>query len=198
MKPFHLAVLLFLFTLRCFASTVAITTTTLSNGTVDAAYSAMINASGGCTPYRWALVSGSLPSGVSMTVSGNTKSLELKGTPTAAGTDSFTVSVKGCGGFVFKTSYEVVIQSTSAYVVNLSWDASTSSDISGYNIYRAPYTSSCGAFSKINSSLNTNTLYTDSVVMDGSSYCYATTAVNTSEQESGYSNVVSGVQIPAP
>jgi Abnormal spindle-like microcephaly-assoc'd, ASPM-SPD-2-Hydin len=82
--------------------------------------------------------------------------------------------------------------------VNLSWGASTSSNISGYNIYRAAYASACGSFSKINSLLNTGTLYTDSVVVDGATYCYATTAVNTSSEESGYSNVVSNVQVPAP
>lgn len=84
------------------------------------------------------------------------------------------------------------------YSVNLAWTASSSPDISGYNIYRAVYTSSCGSFSKINSSLNTTTLYTDSVVIDGTNYCYATTAVNSSNEESGYSNIVPNVQIPAP
>lgn len=82
--------------------------------------------------------------------------------------------------------------------VSLSWNPSSSPGISGYNIYRAVYTSSCGSFSKINPSLDTGTLYTDSVVVDGTSYCYATTAVNTSNEESGYSNIVPNVQIPAP
>lgn len=82
--------------------------------------------------------------------------------------------------------------------VSLSWDPSSSSGIAGYNIYRAVYTGSCAPFSKINPSLDTGTLYTDSVVVDGTSYCYATTAVNTSNEESGYSNIVSNVQIPAP
>ena len=82
--------------------------------------------------------------------------------------------------------------------VNLSWSASTSSNVSGYNIYRAAYASACGSFSKINSLPNTGTLYTDSAVVDGATYCYATTAVNTSNAESGYSNVVSNVQVPAP
>ena len=82
--------------------------------------------------------------------------------------------------------------------INLSWNASTSEDISGYNIYRAAYASACGSYSKINSLLNTGTVYTDSVVVDGATYCYATTAVNTSNEESGYSNIVSNVQVPAP
>jgi hypothetical protein len=83
-----------------------------------------------------------------------------------------------------------------AYSVNLSWDASDSPDVSGYNIYRAVYTGSCGSFSKINSTLSTSTLYTDTVLIDGTSYCYATTSVNSNNEESGYSNIVTNVQIP--
>ncbi|MGO9088042.1 MAG: hypothetical protein ACLQBK_22725 [Candidatus Sulfotelmatobacter sp.] len=84
------------------------------------------------------------------------------------------------------------------HTVNLSWNASTSSNISGYNIYRAVYVNSCGSFSKINPVLNTGLLYSDLAVVGGTSYCYATTAVNTSDEESGYSNLVSNIHIPAP
>ena len=83
-----------------------------------------------------------------------------------------------------------------SHIVNLSWNASTSPSISGYNVYRAVYTTSCGSYAKVNSVLNTTTLYSDSSVMDGVSYCYAATAVNTSSQESGYSNIVSNLQVP--
>jgi len=85
----------------------------------------------------------------------------------------------------------------STHTVDLSWNPSTSSNISGYNVYRAVYVNSCGSFSKINSVLNTGTLYTDSAPTDGTSYCYAATAVNSSHEESGYSNIASNVQIPA-
>ncbi|MGC1450281.1 MAG: choice-of-anchor D domain-containing protein [Candidatus Sulfotelmatobacter sp.] len=84
------------------------------------------------------------------------------------------------------------------HTVNLSWNASTSPNISGYNIYRAVFTTSCGSYAKINSVLDTSTLYTDSSVVDGTAYCYASTAVNTSNEESGYSNIVSNIQIPPP
>ena len=82
--------------------------------------------------------------------------------------------------------------------VNLSWNASSSSNIFGYNVYRAVYstsTTSCGSYTKINSVLNTTTLYTDSTVVNGTSYCYGATAVNTSNQESSYLNIVSNIQI---
>jgi hypothetical protein len=84
------------------------------------------------------------------------------------------------------------------YTVALAWDASTSQSISGYNIYRAVYTTSCGSFAKINSALDAGLTYSDTVVVDGTHYCYATTAVNTSNEESGYSNIVPNVEIPAP
>jgi len=85
----------------------------------------------------------------------------------------------------------------SSHTVDLSWQTSTSRDISGYNIYRAPYSDSCGEFTRINSALDTGTSYTDSTVANGTSYCYAITAVSTSNAESGYSNIVSNIQIPA-
>ena len=85
----------------------------------------------------------------------------------------------------------------STHLVALSWNASTSANILGYNVYRAVRnSSSCGSYSKINAVLNTGTLYTDLSVLNGTSYCYASTAVNTSNEESVYSNVVSNVQIP--
>jgi hypothetical protein len=82
------------------------------------------------------------------------------------------------------------------HTVNLSWNASTSSNILGYNIYRAAQSGSCGSFAKINAVLNTGIVYTDSTVINGTTYCYAATAVDTSNQESGYSNIASNVQIP--
>ena len=86
-----------------------------------------------------------------------------------------------------------------AHSVSLSWTGSTSPNISGYNIYRAIFLSSCGGYTKINgATLVTLTTYTDSSVADGTNYCYATTAVDSSKVESGYSNIVSDVQIPPP
>jgi hypothetical protein len=83
------------------------------------------------------------------------------------------------------------------HTVDLSWEASTSTNISGYNIYRTVYSRSCGSFSKINLELNTSTVYTDSTVMDGMAYCYGVKAVNAREEESDYSNIVINVRIPA-
>jgi hypothetical protein len=70
--------------------------------------------------------------------------------------------------------------------VDLSWNASTSQDVVGYNVYRS-YTSG-GPYGKINSALDPSTAYTDSSVVSGKTYYYVATAVNSSDQESIYSN----------
>jgi subtilisin family serine protease len=66
-----------------------ITTTSLPNGTVGASYNEMLQATGGTTPYAWSLDSGSLPPGLSLAPSTAT----ITGTPTSAGTFSFTAQV---------------------------------------------------------------------------------------------------------
>jgi hypothetical protein len=90
---------LLLLTTLCFGN-VGINTTTLPNGTVGSAYSAVVKASGGCTPFKWSIASGALPPGVSAKASSTTTSLNLSGTPTTAATYSLAVKVTGCGGSV--------------------------------------------------------------------------------------------------
>jgi len=169
-----------LLTNGCFAS-VAITTPTLPNGMVKTSYSAAIQAGGGCTPYTWAVTAGALPSGISKKISANTTALSLGGTPTKAGSYSFSVSVTGCGKAVSSKTYKVVVQAAANHVVDLSWKASTSSEIAGYNIYRAP---DATTWKKVNVSLVPSTVYSDSSVANGTTYYYAATAVDISGHES--------------
>jgi hypothetical protein len=69
-----------------------ITTTSLPSGIVGTAYSATINAMGS-TPITFTLASGSLPPGLSLSSAG-----VISGTPTTAGTFSFTVrATNSCG-----------------------------------------------------------------------------------------------------
>ena len=55
----------------------------------------------------------------------------------------------------------------------------------GYNVYRS--TSAGGAYTKINSTLEANTAYTDSTVAVGQTYFYEATSVNSGGQESSRS-----------
>jgi Abnormal spindle-like microcephaly-assoc'd, ASPM-SPD-2-Hydin len=73
--------------------------------------------------------------------------------------------------------------------VSLNWDPSTSTVI-GYNLYRG--TTSGGPYAtKLNSSLISTTAFTDSTVESGTTYYYVSTAVNSSNVESAYSNEAS-------
>ena len=68
----------------------ALSTTTLSGGTVGASYNQTLAASGGTLPYTWSLTSGSLPPGLTL----NATTGVISGTPTTAGTSSFTTQVR--------------------------------------------------------------------------------------------------------
>ncbi len=84
---------------------------------------------------------------------------------------------------------------TNAHSVSLSWTASTSTNISGYNVYRS--SASGGPYTKVNGSLITGTSYTDTTVQAGQTYYYVATAVNSSSVESSYSNQAQAT-VPSP
>jgi hypothetical protein len=71
-------------------SPLTITTSSLPSGTVQRAYTTTLEASGGQTPYTWAVLKGQLPAGLALAGTTGT----ISGTPTTAGSSSFTLSVK--------------------------------------------------------------------------------------------------------
>ena len=108
-------------------------------------------------------------------------------TPQSTGAESGTAS------FVSDASNSPAVLSVNGtgtqpaqHSVLLSWTASTSPNIDGYNVYRG--TKSGGPYSRINSSLNPGVTYTDNTVSNGQTYYYVTTAVDSNSQESTYSN----------
>jgi hypothetical protein len=78
--------------------------------------------------------------------------------------------------------------------VTLNWTAS-SSTVSGYNVYRG--TTTGGPYTIVNSSLVAGTNYVDTTVTSGTTYYYVTTAVNSSNEASSYSNEVQAI-VPYP
>ncbi len=127
-----------------------------------------------------------------MTPLKSTTSLTLSGTPSSATSSSFTVSVTACKGGNAKQAYTVTIQSSANHVVDLSWSPSTSTNVSGYNVYRSVDNAT---WSKINASLVPSTLYDDSTASNGSTYYYAATAVDISGNESAKSSSIK-VSVP--
>lgn len=70
------------------ATTLNITTTSLPAGVINQGYNANLAASGGVSPYTWAISSGTLPTGLTLSSNG-----AITGTPTVLGTSNFTVQV---------------------------------------------------------------------------------------------------------
>jgi hypothetical protein len=66
-----------------------LTTTTISAGNIDTAYSTTFAATGGAVPYSWSVTNGALPQGLSLATSTGI----LSGIPLAAGSYNFTVQV---------------------------------------------------------------------------------------------------------
>ena len=93
----------------------------------------------------------------------------------ASSASSATESLTGSGVSVVQHS------------VSLNWDPSTS-QVKGYNVYRG--STAGGPYAKLNSAVDPNTAYADGTVASAHTYYYVTTAVNSSGQESTYSNQV--------
>lgn len=162
-------------------SVLSITTTSLPPGTVNSPYSATLAATGGLPPYAWSIIRGSLPNGLALNVGGGV----ISGTPTVNGTFNFTVQVSDSESPPATASAPLGI-TVNALSVFLSWDASTSPGVIGYNAYRS--LTSGGPYTKLNSSLISPTNYTDFAVQSGFTYYYVTTSVNNEGLESSYSN----------
>jgi large repetitive protein len=192
MKASLLPLFLLALVARCAGSSVYIINIDVPNGTVGTAYSATVSATGGCTPYKWAIPSGKLPPGITDKPTGNTESLDLTGTPTEKGSYTFTVSVTDCSGHSFSLSYEIVIQAGAEHIVSLNWNPSKSKDVAGYNVYRGP---NGNTWTRINVGLIAATDYDDSTVANGTTYYYSATTVNISGEESTKSTSVK-VTIP--
>lgn len=113
-------------------------------------------------------------------------------TPQSSGTANGTVLFSSVSGSASEAVSGTGVAAAPQYSVDLTWNASTS-PVNGYNVYRG--SKSGGPYAKINSSLNPSTTYTDKNVTTSTTYYYVTTAVNSSGQESGYSNQVQ-VSVP--
>ncbi|WP_087065848.1 S-layer homology domain-containing protein [Intestinibacillus massiliensis] len=100
-----------------------ITTTSLPDGTIGTAYSQALAATSG-TAITWSVASGSLPAGLSL----NGSTGVISGTPTAAGTSSFTVKAENSAGSatkalsitISKPHYSISGSVMDSYAANLS------------------------------------------------------------------------------
>ncbi|SDA39468.1 putative Ig domain-containing protein, partial [Pseudomonas sp. NFPP15] len=85
--------------------TLAITPTTLPNGTQSTAYSQTLSTSAGTAPYSYAITAGSLPAGMSL----NTGTGTLSGTPTAGGAFNLTITATDAYSATGSRAYTLLI-----------------------------------------------------------------------------------------
>ena len=108
-------------------------------------------------------------------------------TPPAAGSSPGSISfVSNASDASLKQTFSGAgTQTTSSHTVSLTWDPSTST-VAGYNLYRG--TQSGGPYSRMNALLLSNTAFNDTKVQSGGNYFYVSTAVDSSNNESAFSN----------
>ncbi|WP_397383790.1 beta strand repeat-containing protein, partial [Prosthecobacter sp.] len=80
---------------------VTVTPPTLNTPTVGTNFTQTLSAAGGISPYTWALTSGTLPSGLSLSTSNGT----ISGLPTSAASASFTVRATDAAGCLDTQAY---------------------------------------------------------------------------------------------
>lgn len=88
-------------------ATITLSPTSVPNGTVGTAYSQTISASGGTSPYTYAVSSGTLPAGLTLSSGG-----VLSGTPTTAATSTFAITATDSASNTGTQSYTVTINSS--------------------------------------------------------------------------------------
>ncbi len=116
----------------------SITTSSLANATSGVAYSATLAATGGQSPYKWSLASGTLPTGMTLNTAG-----VLAGTPSQSGTFNFTISATDSEATpaVASQSLSLVVQ---AAVTALSITTASLSNATSGTVYSTTLTATGG------------------------------------------------------
>jgi hypothetical protein len=115
-------------------------------------------------------------------------------TPSIAGTEAASLSITDNAS---GSSQTVSLSGTGTHDVILSWTASTTPGVVGYDVYRGA-TSGGESATPLNSSPINGTTYTDATVQAGQTYYYVVTAVASNDvTQSANSNQVSA-SVPKP
>jgi hypothetical protein len=105
------------------AKQLVITTTMLTAGVLGQQYSALLQASGGTSPYTWAITAGSLPSGLKLDLATGL----ISGVPSTPATATFTVMVSDSGSPAQSVSgnFTIVVPPSALQVIMTSLPAAT-------------------------------------------------------------------------
>jgi uncharacterized protein YhjY with autotransporter beta-barrel domain len=108
------------YTLNVGTNSLTMSPATLPNGTQGSAYNSSVSASGGSGSYTFALTSGALPAGLSLSSGG-----AITGTPAGSGSSTFTIGVTDSVGDTGSGTYTVNIGTNSLTVTPASMPAGT-------------------------------------------------------------------------
>ncbi len=165
---------------------VVVSTSTSLNGSLTASGASVTVTSGSSDSSEFVLSGITFPKTIA---AGQSASFTVTFTPNASGATSASLT------FLSNASNSPTVetltgtgQAPQPHSVDLSWTASQSPGVIGYNIYRGSVAG--GPYSKVNSALNADTTYTDSTVTAGQTYFYVAKGVDGNDMESGPSNEV--------
>ena len=162
-------------------------------GTLTATGASVIVSSGSSNSSEFVLSGITFPKTIA---AGQSASFTVTFTPNANGVASANLT------FVSNASNSPTVEALTGtgqaplpHSVDLTWNASQTQGVVGYNIYRRTPSGSYGT--PLNGSLNASLAYTDNTVAAGQTYFYVARAVDGNNVESGNSNEVQAV-IPTP
>jgi hypothetical protein len=121
-------------------SPLAITTTSLPNGTLGSGYTTSLSATGGTSPYTFRVSAGSLPAGLTLSAAG-----VITGIPSVQGSSSFTVEAIDDTSPTSMTATAAL--SISIFAATVATSSVQSSNWSGYVELNGPFTAVTGTFS---------------------------------------------------
>lgn len=114
----------------------AISTSSLPDARVGAAYDVTLAATGGTPPYTWSLASGALPAGITL----DQGSGRLSGTPATSGSFAFSVRVAGADGTSATRSLSIAVSPASALDLSGSWTRVTTTTRRGVTTVTGSFT----------------------------------------------------------
>ena len=120
---------------------------------------------------------------------GGSTTMDLIFAPAASGSATGSVTISSTA---LNSTLTIPLSGTGVvtHSAALTWTASASV-VSGYNVYRSSVAG--GPYTKLNSSLDAGTTFTDSSVSSGQTYYYVVTALDSNIMESVYSNQATAV-----
>ena len=125
---------------------------------------------------------------------GGNCTIAISFTPSAAGavTASLTITDNASG-----SPQAVLLSGTGTHDVILSWTASATSGLDGYNVYRGT-TSGGESATPLNSTPTNGTTYTDENVIAGTTYYYLVTAIASDGVTASAASNETSATVPSP